>query len=411
MVANLWRGRRPVSFNEHGRGQPERGASSRDEEEQAKGLLATRSLEIVALARETADAISLVLADPEGEPVEFVPGQFFTVLVTVDGEALRRAYSLSSCAQEQERVRITIKRVAGGKVSNYLNDHARVGQRLRVLGPSGAFTLRPDEAKARRLMMIAGGSGITPIMAILRSLLAVEPRTQVALLYGNRGVDDIIFKRELDHLFAAHADRLHVRHVLSRPPAGAWEGGAGLLDELTVERELVGLESLGLLGADHEYFVCGPEGMMQAVRGVLRARDVAPRKIHEERFSQPQLRPRVRRDSSGGDAAPADEPRAVVVRRGGLPATRYLVEPGQTVLEGGLASGVPLRYSCAMGGCGACKVTLAEGEVEMEEPNCLTAAERARGEVLACVCYPRTEEVVIELAGPRVRAPMGAHRR
>ncbi|MCB9754701.1 MAG: ferredoxin--NADP reductase [Myxococcales bacterium] len=409
MLVNLWRGRRPPPFRTRvasgaGRGGVAAGPGPSPGDEPGAGpragALATRALEIVALTRETDDAVTLTLADPDGGELRFVPGQFFTVLVDVGGETLRRAYSLSSSALERERASVTIKRVSGGRASNHLNDHAAVGQRLLVLGPSGAFTVAPSPAARRVLVLIAGGSGITPIAAIVRTVLAVETSSKIALIYGNRGAADIIFRAQLDALAREHEGRLELRHVLSDPPAG-WAGGVGLLDRETCLHELARLETRPGFDPetldDAEYFVCGPEPMMEAVRDALREFGVPRARVHEERFSQPHLR------GQGARArARAPRPQGVQVRRAGLPVAGFEVAPEQTLLEAGLTAGLPLSYSCAMGGCGACKVRLVEGEVEMEEPNCLTDEERARGEVLACVCRPLAG-LVIDI-GPR-RAP------
>ncbi len=418
MVVNLLRGRRPPSFHPR-TADPRRsssetadgasGAGQREPSLQAsRSALATRALEIVARAQATADAVTLTLADPDGGELRFVPGQFFTVLLAVDGETLRRAYSLSSAALDRQRVDITIKRVRGGRVSNHLNDHAAVGQRLEVLGPSGAFTVAPTPAARRALVLIAGGSGITPIASILRTVLAVEEESRVALIYGNGGPEDIIFRDELDALARTHADRFALRHVLSRPPKG-WSGGAGILDAETCARELEALERHPAFGLDAldaaRYYICGPEPMMEAARAALRELGAPASRIHEERFSQPHLR-----GQTGDGARPRVEgPQAVQVRRGGLPVAGFEVSPEQTLLEAGLEAGLPLSYSCAMGGCGVCKVRLVEGEVEMEEPNCLSPIERARGDVLACICRP-VSGVIIDLGRRRGSGLGGAAR-
>jgi ferredoxin-NADP reductase len=205
------------------------------------------------------------------------------------------------------------------------------------------------------------------------------------VLYGNRRWDEVIFRDALAALLAEHGARFEVRHVLAEPPAG-WTGARGLLDRATVARELAALARAP--GAETEFFVCGPEGMMAEARAAL-AEDlrVAPARIHEEKFQSPQARPR-------GPAAPP--------RRTSLPLTvsaqgathAGVAAPGQTVLEAGLAAGAPMPYSCTMGGCGACKVKLAAGTVDLEEPNCLSAQEREAGYVLACVARPVTPVTV-----------------
>lgn len=329
-----------------------------------------RTLEVTAVTRETVDAVTLTLRDPSGLAIPFVPGQFFTVLVPLaDGAPLRRAYSASSSHLDASQVTITVKRVADGRVSSHLVDHASVGMRLSVLGPSGDFTLTPDAGASRHVVAIAGGSGITPIMAITRAVLDVEPASRVTLLYGNRDAASIIFARELDALAAT--GRLDVRHVLE-DATGRQDATAGRLDAATVAALLEGCTA-----GDATYYVCGPEAMMAEARTALAARAVPAAQIREERFTSP-----ARRQAS---IAPAAQP--VTIRRAGV-ALDVIVPAGATILDAGLAAGVPLQLSCAMGGCGACAVKLTAGEVAMDEPNCLGADERARGTILACVARP-----------------------
>ena len=320
-----------------------------------------RPVVIEAVRRETADAVSLTLVDPTGAPLGFRPGQFFTIEVTVDGQRLRRAYSASSDARQPGQVTITVKRVAGGRVSTYLTERAAVGERLGLLGPSGDFTL-DAAAPPAHVVAIAGGSGITPIVAIARSL-ADLPATRLTLIYGNRDRASVIFADELAAL--ATGGRVTVDHVLD-------DAGGPLTDATIAAR----LDALAVVDDDATvYLVCGPDPMMAAARAALTARGVPTTRIREERFFAP-ARP---------TAATAAQP--LTIRRGGA-ITQAIVRPGDTLLDAGLAAGVPLKLSCAMGGCGACAVTLVAGTVAMDEPNGLTVGERAAGTVLACVARP-----------------------
>ncbi|MEI7891969.1 MAG: ferredoxin--NADP reductase [Myxococcales bacterium] len=345
----------------------------------SSSLVATRHVRVKSVVHDTADALCVELEDPTGAPFSFVPGQFFTVVLPLEGETLRRAYSASSACQSPATVRITVKRVAGGKVSNYIVDSLREGAFLELLGPSGNFVVAPNPGAQRSLVLIAGGSGITPMMSILQSVLPVEPETQVTLLYGNRGEADIIFRKALADL-AAGEPRFVLRHVLSNPPDG-WNGAAGVLDEATTSRELA---LLGNLPETTEYYVCGPQPMMDAARAALRSRGVDPEKIHEERFSSPHLRPAAHKITT---------PQPLTVRCGAR-ETITTVGPDQTLLEAGLAAGAAMKFSCTLGGCAACKVKVVSGEVAMEEPNCLSSDERNEGFVLACVARANSPVVV-----------------
>lgn len=334
-----------------------------------------RTLKVVDVVHETNDAISVYVTEANGSPVEFKPGQFLSVDVEVDGETHRRAYSLASACLPNVPVHITVKRIADGRVSNHLNDQLKAGDTLSVLGPSGNFTVEPNALHERHLVMIAGGSGITPIMCLLETVLHEEPESRVTLVYGNRGFDDIIFRERLAALVGEFGDRLVVDHVLDQP-ADDWQGGKGLLTPEVLESRLsaLGIED----GSKVRYFVCGPTPMMDAAHEVLRGRGVDDTRISEERFTRPEER--------HGEAG-SGRTELVVISKGGSDHG-VQVSPGQTVLEAALAAGLQMPFSCAMGGCGACRVKQRDGDIQMEEPNCLSRAERENGYVLTCVGHP-----------------------
>lgn len=346
-------------------------------------LLHHSTMNVVEVIRETPDAIRVVLARPDGQSITFTPGMFFTVVVTIDGEEHRRAYSISSPVQESRHVDIVIKRIADGRVSGWLNDHLRAGDNLQVLGPSGTFTLEPDPGQSRHLVLVGGGSGITPLMSILQSVLTAEPESRVMLLYGNRGMEDIIFHDALRGLVKSHAGRLLVRHVLEVPPKG-WRGGRGRLDREVFAREIDAFLDKDAF-QDITLYQCGPEPMMAGVREEMLSRGVPETALHQERFT------------------PA--PKAVEVSRYAVQAVRVLAQerqwegmaqPGETLLEAGLAVGAPMTFSCTLGGCGRCRVKLISGEVEMPEPNCLLPHERQANYALACIARPLSS-VVLEI--------------
>lgn len=334
---------------------------------------AARPLRVAEVIHENEDVISLVLTESNGTPIRFEAGQFLTFQLNVGGELLRRAYSLSSSPLDQ-RSTITIKRI--GRGSAFMHE-LNPGDTLFALGPSGNFVAPTDPTPAH-LVMIAGGSGITPIISIVETVLRQRPETRVSLVYGSRAVRDIIFAHRLEALEARFSDRFRVEHVLHAPEEG-WSGRRGLLDRTTLDG------CLDMLEPGSVYYVCGPTPMMTAAREALLARGVAPEQIREERFHSPNENPRPR----------ATEPAFARFR---IRAREYTtrVAPGQTLLEAGLAAGADLPFSCAMGGCGACKVRLLAGTVHTEEPTCLTERERAEGFVLTCSSRP-TSDVVLEV--------------
>ncbi len=351
--------------------------------------LTPRLLLIDRVVRQTADAVTLWLRDPSGAPLPFVAGQFFTLLVPIDGQLIRRAYSACSSPLDPSMVAITCKRIAGGQVSTFLNEQAHAGMTLSVLGPSGNFTVAPDTEAARHLVLLGGGSGITPLLSITRAMLQTAPQSRISLIFGNRNHADIIFHDELEELVSAHRDRFTLRHVLESPPEG-WSGGTGRLDETSLTRELQALDLEATSHADAvEFFLCGPEGMMDAAQQVLRARGVPSEKIRQERFASPHLPATA---STTSNAAHSVELRHGSKRRS------FTVQPLETLLEAGLRAGADMPFSCTMGGCGACKVKLDSGQVTLQEPNCLTDEERAEGYILACVTSPCSQlAVTVEL--------------
>lgn len=330
-----------------------------------------RPLQVDEVIRETEDTVSLVLSDPAG-PLQFTPGQFFTLIVTVGGERLRRAYSASSePGALGGRVRLTVRRQPEGRVSTHLVAHARAGDTLTALGPSGGF-VPAAYAFPPHVLLVGGGSGITPLLSIARHLLACEPAKRVTIVFGNRRERDIPFRAELLALVAAHPGRLVVRHVLSEPEE-RWTEGVGMLTRDVLDRELDGLaDALGGASADDTAaFLCGPEPMMRAARAALRGRGLTDDQIREEAFTSP---------ASAGVAPKG--PVELTFRVDGQ-SVRAVQAVGKTLLEAGLEAGLDLPYSCAMGGCGACKLHLISGETT-REGLALTPAERRAGLVLAC---------------------------
>lgn len=306
-----------------------------------------REVRIAEVRRETPGAVTLVLEDAE-DPVsfDFRPGQFFTLVADIDGRPVRRAYSASS-APGATRLEVTVKRVEGGRFSNHVHRNLCAGDRLSVRGPSGAF--HADPVAAHEVVLVAAGSGVTPVMSMIRTVLAAPGPNRIALLCGNRSEDEVIFADELRRLAEENPERLSVTHVLTREH--------GRLDAAGVRGWLTGLRP----SDDARYYLCGPEGLMDTVRGVLAELGVPDDRVHQERYT------------SGADQAPTTTaPQRMVVEDGAHEVGSVVVEPGQTLLDAGLAAGLPMPYSCTVGNCGDCLVRLRDGEVEMTGPNCLT---------------------------------------
>lgn len=335
-----------------------------------------RTLRLIRIVQETQDALSLHLEDVSGAPLAFEAGQFLTFLLDVGADTLRRSYSLSSSPLDGPGVSITVKRIGGGRASTWLHANAREGMTLVALGPQGSFVLpRRAEGGARHLVLFAGGSGITPCLSIVRTVLRAEPESRVTLVYGNRAPTDIIFRDVLDTLCSEHGERLVVRHHLEAP-GELRDCEVGRVDRAAVARTLASLDSSrGTPELPREYFVCGPAPMMDAVCAELDARGVPSERVHVERFASPE-----HAKGSRAELPPQDITLRIGAREYALHAAR-----GQTILDAAVLAGAPLPFSCAVGGCGACKAKLVSGTVDVETPNCLTREERAAGYVLSCV--------------------------
>lgn len=324
-----------------------------------------REVRIAEVRRETPSALTLVLEDVGKNPgtFDFRPGQFFTLVAGVDGRTVRRAYSASS-APGSSRLEVTVKHIEGGRFSTHVHRNLRPGDRLAVCGPSGTFHTEPRPPD--QIVLVAAGSGVTPMMSMIRARLADRPgRDRIALLHSSRSAEETIFGDELTRLAKDNPDRLSVTHVLT--------GRDGRLDADGVRRWVTGLSP----ARDAHYYVCGPGPLMDTVQGVLAGLGVPDELVHQEHYT-----------SARGTGTVATVPQEMTVERDGRPVGTVVVEPGQTLLDAGLAAGLPMPYSCTVGNCGDCVVRLRGGEVAQGEPNCLTPGQRADGYVLTCVGRP-----------------------
>ncbi|GAA4527883.1 ferredoxin--NADP reductase [Amycolatopsis samaneae] len=338
---------------------------------------------VADVVTETADARSIVFEIPAEHAAAFAytAGQFLTLRIPSERTgSVARCYSLSS-APHEDRVQVTVKRTAGGYGSNWVCDELKPGARIEVLAPSGVFS---PASLDEDFLLFAAGSGITPVISILKTALA-HGSGRVVLVYANRDERSVIFARELADLAARHADRLTVLHWL--------ESVQGLP---TAEQ----LRSLAAPYHAHEAFLCGPAPFMDAARQALSALDVPRRRVHVEKFSSlagnPFDVPEPASAGSTGDAGGDDagEPARLTVSLDG--ETREVSWPRRRkLLDHLLDQGLDAPYSCREGQCSACACRLVSGEVKMLENQILDADDIADGIVLACQSVPLTDEVEI----------------
>lgn len=340
---------------------------------------------------ETRDAISIVFENPPGGNVNYKSGQFLTIIAAVQGKEIRRAYSLCSSPFANEDMAVMVKRVEDGLMSNWLADNLKKGMKLKVMEPMGQFTTDYNKANKRHIIMFAGGSGITPMMSIIKSIISQEPDSICSLIYCNRDIDSIIFKNELDRLQTLDEGRLHVIHVLDNAPMN-WQGYSGLLNHDMLSKLVERIPDWGIDRTT--YLMCGPEGMMKNVDTLLAARSIPKEKIFKESFVQGT----IDKDTKKEAAAESSElkERVVTIRYDGQ-EFKVSVPPNKAILETALDQGIDLPYSCQSGLCTACRGKALSGKVKLDEEEGLSQSERAEGYVLTCVGHPLTDDVVIEI--------------
>lgn len=332
--------------------------------------------------QETAEAVSLAFEIPEAlrEVFRFRPGQYLTLRCRIGGEEVRRAYSICSA----DEVRVAVKHVPGGVFSGHANTVLRAGDEIEVMAPEGRFGHAADPAGAGVYLGAAAGSGITPVLSILSSILAVEAGSRFVLLYGSRNTAGILFRSELEDLKDRYLDRLVVVHALSREAQDV-SALNGRLDGVKLRELVPGLVEAGAVA---QAFVCGPGGMMEEVPGVLAELGVAAERIQVERFAAVGVG-RVR--AVVDEAAVAV---ATVIHDGASRDVR--VAEGETVLDAALRAGLDLPWSCHGGMCSTCRARVTEGGVRMAVNFSLEAWETEAGYALTCQAHPTTARLVVD---------------
>jgi len=343
--------------------------------------VATKRARVLRAELVTADALAIDF-EVEGEAnLGAEAGQFMTVHWPSGAGVEKRAYSLACAVDGSARGRLVVKAVQGGRVSPSIVARAGALASLEFTGPSGSFVL---DAAAREHVFFAGGSGITPIASMLLTHVAARPNDRFTLVYGSRSPADAILAGELRALAAAHPERLRILWAFDR---GAASFGAPAHEGVLDEAALRGL-TRGLPFGSATFYVCGPAPMMTAAEAVLAAEGVPSVRVRHERFASPGRAPAI---GAASDAKPV----ALRVRFQGR-TLDVLGSSSKTILDTGLAAGIPMPYSCAMGGCGACRVRVSGGTQQMDEPNCLSKEEQAEGYVLAC-CTRATSDLTVEV--------------
>ena len=342
------------------------------------------SLEIAEIIQETADARSIRLIVPPDlrEAFKFKPGQHLTLKAQIGNEDVRRNYSLC-VAPEERQLKVTVKRIAGGLFSTWANEALKPGDRLDVMEPHGSFTWDFRAGASNHYAAFAGGSGITPVISLIKSAMIEEPRSRFTLFYGNRDSQSVIFLEELARLKNRYMDRLEIHHFLAEE-AEDIDLFNGMLDTAKCGAVLSTLIEPADVDA---FFICGPGPMMDAAEATLIERGVAREKIHIERFTADRP-PEALQAQLEAFSKEAEGLTMAVTLDGRKRRVPFNAEAGN-ILDSARLAGLPAPFACKAGVCATCRARVVSGEVEMAARYGLTDEEVAAGYVLTCQSVPK----------------------
>jgi len=340
---------------------------------------------------DTAEAVVVAFDVPTElrEVFSFTQGQYLTLRTEIAGTDLRRSYSICAGVDDGE-LRVGVRKVKGGVFSNWINEHLRPGHMISVMAPQGRFFVPIEPTARRHHLGIAGGSGVTPILSTMKTVLAREPLSDFTLIYGNRALKSTMFKEELEDLKNKYLTRLTLHHVFSDEHTDA------PLNMGVMNRDKIGefLSTVVPASTIDHAFICGPFQMNDEAEAALLAAGVPEDRIHIERFGlapQAQQVGAVIHEAKPGDAEAA----RITIIRDGLKREIAFTKDQPSILDAASAAGLEVPFSCTSGVCGTCRAKLVEGEVRMERNFALDKTEVANGFVLTCQAHPLTPRVVL----------------
>jgi len=338
-------------------------------------------LVIKDIIQETSSAVSLVLEIPseKRKDFNFISGQFLTLKAVIDGEEVRRAYSISS-EPNQKDIQISVKKISDGKFSTYANESLSIGDTINAMIPEGKFQLSPNSNGTKNYMAFAAGSGITPIMSMIKTVLLEETKSKFVLVYGNKTSSDTMFFKELLTLQTKYPDRLFIEFIYSKENT---QGATfGRIEKSTVN---FAVKNKYKDFSCDEFYLCGPEGMIETVSEVLKENGVSKTSIHFELFTSKST------TSEGGSEGTATIQVVIDDEKFDIAADKKI-----TLLDAVLANDIDAPYSCKGGVCCSCICRVTEGEIDMPVNNLLTDSEVAEGLVLACQTYAKSDTIKID---------------
>jgi len=347
-------------------------------------------LKVSALDQPIKEATTITFDMPDHlyKTFDYKPGQHLIIKFIIEGKEVRRSYSLNSCPFKDEPLQVTVKRVKNGLVSNYVNDHLKIGEELEVMIPQGRFYANIQTDAYKTYFLFAAGSGITPIISIAKSVLIASPNSVVNMLYGNANQDTIIFKNELENLQEKYSHRFKLVQTLSKPNVWStweqWKGRKGRIDTTAVEWFITNHPPIA---QTTEYYICGPGAMNTGVRKTLLELGIPKDLIHIEQFGG-------HIEESPNDIKAVANAQLTVQLNG----TKHemLIPKGKTILQTLKAEKLEPPYSCESGVCATCVAKVTKGKAEMKACMALEEEEIAKGFILTCQALPVTPELVVE---------------
>ena len=346
------------------------------------------ALKVADVRQETDDTVSIAFEIPADllSDYAYKAGQYLTLRATIDGQDTRRSYSICQAPRENE-LRVAIKRIDDGLFSSWATTALKSGDSIEVMTPMGHFAIEPDAAVKKSYALFAAGSGITPIMAIAKTILAEEPQSDVTLIYGNKGFASIIFREELEGLKNRFMDRFRLIHVLSRESLG------NPLQKGRIDGEKIDKLCKAFFNSQtiHGVYVCGPEEMIHAVKDRMMAFGVDEKNVHFELFATSIPKKVIEKTASTEPSVASN----VSVIIDGDQIDLFLSSDGVTILDAAHQAGADLPYACKGGVCCTCKAKILEGTASMDVNYALEKDEVEAGYILTCQAHPTSEKLIV----------------
>jgi len=348
------------------------------------------NLKVKDIVNETKEAISITFEIPKElkSIFSYKHGQFLTLRFFIDGKDQRRSYSISSCPVLDEEITITVKCITDGIVSNFIKNNLKVNNILEIMPPVGNFTIDLNSANAKTYFLVGAGSGITPLMSIISTILEIEKNSKVYLIYVNKSEDSIIFYKKLNQIKNKYFENFHIHYLLDQPNEH-WDGDKGRLDSQKLQKLIdTYIPNQKLIA---EYFLCGPNGLMSECLNALQIFNIQSNKIHKESFVTDSKDKEQVFKTDVPNHKNIDEIKVILYGE----EHSLSIEKDETILVAGMRAGIDPPFSCQIGACSTCRAKVISGQVKMEDDDALTESEIQQGYVLTCTSYPISEDVVI----------------